>query len=61
LNGVIERTRVRRVGRYVVRGTSELARVWSGGVLYEVFDNATTTDTSEPDAFERALHWARTN
>lgn len=45
-----------------VKGTNEYAIVTSdlllGPITLEEFDNATTTNTDEPDAFKRALAYA---
>lgn len=61
-----EETRSTHIGRYLIRGNDQYAQVGGGqsgnyGEVYEIFDNTTTTDASEPSAFERAKRWAKEN
>ena len=51
------------VGDYIVEGHAERAivRRGIGGQVLEIFDNKTTTDTDDPNAFHRAKIWAATN
>jgi hypothetical protein len=48
----------KRVGDFVVKGDNNFAQVTLFTQVMEEFSNITTTNKSEPSAFNRALAWA---